>query len=89
MRAVNLSLTDSERKSLTTALLYAREILSVAPAHWIRPGVMADVETIVTRVAPMPKHGQESKIGFPGSGDARRHVQKLLKSPTKREKSND
>jgi hypothetical protein len=83
---VNLVLTDSERRSLTTALLYAREILSAAPAHWIRPGVMADVETIVTRVAPIPKHGQESKLGFPGSNHARRHVQKLLKTqPTKGE----
>jgi hypothetical protein len=82
MRAVNLVLTDSERKSLTTALLYAREIFAVAPAHWMRPGVMADVETIVTRVAPIPRHGQESKLGFPGSGDARRHVSKLLEAPS-------
>jgi hypothetical protein len=78
---VNLTLTDSERNSLVTGLLYAREVLSAAPAHWIRPGVLADIETIVMRTAPIPKHGQESKLGFPGSSDARRHVQKLLKTP--------
>jgi hypothetical protein len=80
---VNLALTDSERQSLVTALLYAREVFTAAPAHWIRPGVMADAETILTRVAPIPRHGQESKLGFPGSGDARRHVSKLLKTPLK------
>jgi hypothetical protein len=80
---VLIDLTDSERRSLTTALLYAREVLSAAPAHWIRPGVLADVESIVARTAPVPKHGQESKLGFPGRSDARRHVSKLLKTPPK------
>jgi hypothetical protein len=80
---MNLVLTDAERKSLTTALIYARELFQVMPGHWARPGVAADVEAIVTGVAPIPKHGQESKLGFPGSGDARRHVSKLLKTPAK------
>jgi hypothetical protein len=80
---VNLVLSDDEQKSLVTALLYAREVFTAAPAHWIRLGVMADVETIVTRVAPIPRHGQESKLGFPGSSDARRHVNNLLKTPAK------
>ena len=64
---MNLTLTDSERKSLVTALLYAREVFTAAPAHWIRPGVMADVETIATRVAPIPKHGQELNLVFPAA----------------------
>ena len=78
-----LTLNDSERKALNTALLYAREVLMLAPAHWSRPGVIADIETILVRTSLVAKHGQESKLGFPGSGFARRHIAKLLKAPPK------
>jgi hypothetical protein len=80
---MQLSLTDSERKALTTGLIYAREVFALAPAHWTRPGVMADIESILSRTSLVAKHGQESKLGFPGSGIARRHISKLLKAPKK------
>ena len=86
---MNLVLSDQERKSLTTALIYARELFSVMPGHWTRPSVAADVEMIVTRVAPIPRHGQKSKTGYPGSSDARRHVSRLLKTSLKFLKENE
>ena len=80
---MQLSLTDSERKALTTGLIYAREVFALAPAHWTRPGVMADIESILSRTSLVAKHGQESKFDFPGSRDAHRHIAKLLKAPSK------
>ena len=76
-----LSLNESRRASLRQALLYARETFALMPAHWLRPGVVADIETFLDELAPKAKHGQESKLGFPGSRDAQRHVAKLLKAP--------
>ena len=51
------------------------------PAHWLRPGVVADIETFLDELARKAKHGQDSKFGFPGSRDAQRHVAKLMKAP--------
>jgi hypothetical protein len=77
-----LSLNESRRASLRQALLYARETFPLMPAHWLRPGVVADIETFLDELASKARHGQESKLGFPGSRDARRHVAKLLKATT-------
>ena len=76
-----LSLNEPRRASLRQALLYARETFALMPAHWLRPGVVADIETFLDELAPKARHGRESKLGFPGSRDAQRHVAKLLKAP--------
>jgi hypothetical protein len=80
-----LSLDESRLASLRQALLYARETFALMPAHWLRPGVVADIETFLDELAPKAKHGQGSKLGFPGSRDAQRHIAKLHKSPRRTE----
>ena len=47
-----LSLNQSRRASLRQALLYARETFALMPAHWLRPGVVADIETFLDELAP-------------------------------------
>ena len=47
-----LSLNEPRRASLRQALLYARETFALMPAHWLRPGVVADIENLPGRAGP-------------------------------------
>jgi hypothetical protein len=84
---VRIDLDDDERRAVCAALSYSLEIFKVMPAHWVRLGQVCHVESVMARIAPASKHGQESKFGFPGARDAHRHISKLLreKVPTKEE----
>jgi hypothetical protein len=78
---MKVDLDDDERRAVTTALLYALEVFKLMPGHWVRLGQICHVESVMARIAPAPRHGQESKLGFPGSRDAYRHISKLLREP--------
>ena len=47
-------INESRRASLRQALLYARETFALMPAHWLRPGVVADIETFLDELARRP-----------------------------------
>jgi hypothetical protein len=78
---VRIDLDDDERRAVCAALNYSLELFRLMPAHWVRLGQVCHVESVMSRIAPASKHGQESKFGFPGARDAHRHISKLLRAP--------
>jgi hypothetical protein len=77
--------TDQERASLLVACEYFLGVAQVMPAHWIRPGVVADCIDLATRLGPKVR---DEKHRIPGSvrAEVTRHLKKLgLKAPKQME----
>jgi hypothetical protein len=75
--------TDQERGTLLVACEYFLGLAQIMPAHWIRPGVVANCIDLADRLGPKTR---DEKHRIPGSARASvtKHLRQLgLKAPEK------
>jgi hypothetical protein len=76
-------ISREERASLLTAVEYFLGVAQIMPAHWIRPGVVADCIDLADRLGPKVR---DEKHRIPGSTRAAvtKHLKQLgLRAPEK------
>jgi hypothetical protein len=77
--------TDQERGSLLVALEYFLGLAQVMPAHWVRPGVVADCIDLAERLGPKVRD-EKHRISGSVRAEVTRHLKRLgLKAPQREE----